>query len=97
MLKKKFRHRWILNYLQTFKQADILDKNFVEQYCDVVECTYSITFFGAPKCKLLSKDLTELYYKGDIGRIAVSIPNDLSAMGFPKWVYSYYIQPTNGS
>lgn len=87
------RKKWLLDYIA--KEAsgiDILNSDFVVDYCEANEVKAAAQWFGAPKCKTLGADLGRLFREGYLTRGRVGINDGLSGQGFPKWVYNYRLR-----
>jgi hypothetical protein len=88
------RYRWILGFMQRGhgRSVDILYSDFVCDYIDATGVNGVVQFFGAPKCPQFGRDLAAMFRAGILDRYATGLPTGDSAMGFPKWVYTYRIR-----
>ncbi len=93
-MNKAERFDWIENYLKAKPDYDdsvnILEQKFSDMYLDATGAEFEGMFYGAHKCKQLGKDLSEMYKAGRLERARRGI-NGMGGMGFPKWVYVYYL------
>lgn len=92
-MKAKEREQWILDWMDSNclvgESVDVLYSRFVWDYVEATNATHSIPMFGAPKCKQLGKDLSNLHRNGLLKRTTTGLSPGDASMGFPKWVYSY--------
>lgn len=89
----KDRKAWLLNCIEAERSGvDILNSDFVVDYCEANEVPAAVQWFGAPKCKTLGADLGRLFREGYLTRGRVGISDGLSGQGFPKWVYNYRVR-----
>jgi len=87
---KSDRLQWIENYiLEHPHSVNTLDTDFVFAYIEENHASFKPSFFGAPKCPQLAKDLSTLHNEYRVSRVAVGLPSGDAAMGFPKWIYHY--------
>lgn len=100
MKTKTERHAWIIQHLKndpsakhTPLQVDVLDREFVDNYVEATEAPWKVMPFGANECRLLGRDLAEMFRNGKLKRHTVGISDGLCHQGFPKWVYCYQLAP----
>jgi hypothetical protein len=92
-MKKKTKKRlqqvnWIISYTKKEGEViNVLNKKFVEDFINEFSVKHDLMFFGASKCKELSKTLAFGFKIGLLSRKPVSLTAWSS--GFPKWVYDY--------
>ncbi len=70
--------------------VDVLNSDFVDDYLEATGAAFSPMMYGAHRCKQLGKDLAGLYKLGKLRRHTTGIEG-LAGMGFPRWVYAYYL------
>ena len=83
----KDRRAFIAAYLTDHVAVDILDRDFVEAYGDATGATLELQPYGAPRCKMLGRDLSSMYRAGQLERAVVGTHG--AEAGSPNWVYSY--------
>ncbi len=96
IIPKSERTDWILRYFARWKgssqyelfSVDVLDAKFACDYIEATGAKSSLMAYGAPKCSMLGRDLSELHDAGLLKRARSGIEG-LGGMGFPKWVFSY--------
>lgn len=71
---------------------DILHSEFVDDYLTATNVSFEPMFIGAHRCTTLSTDLRALYVEGTLRRYRAGI-HDMG-MGWPKWVWSYSVDPS---
>lgn len=71
-------------------QVSTLDAAFVDAYIDYAEAPFKLMILGAHRCDALTADLKALYDEGVLDRWACGV-GGMSGMGFPKWIWSYYL------
>lgn len=94
------RYAWLKAWLskggrQSF--ADILDADLVRAYVAATGVSASETGIGAPRCPQLGRDLSAMFAGGVVRRSRVGLPAGDASMGFPKWVFSYYLAPKDST
>lgn len=96
MMKPEERYNWIERYFLEFDLGttrtcfDVLNRDFVDAYIEATGSRYSGTMYGAAKCKPLGGDLAYMVKAGRLRRTRTGIEG-MGGMGFPTWVWSYYI------
>jgi hypothetical protein len=97
-MNKSERHDAIIEFLNERKMrrdtcgVNVLDSNFVDWYIEKTDAKFGIQFFGAFSCPQLGRDLGAMYKAGLLDRRTAGLAPGDAAMGFPKWVYSYYLK-----
>lgn len=88
------REAFILEYLRTHGQTDVLDSLFHDMYAKRFP-GYKRNHYmiGASPVQQAMRDLKRMYKQAILKRSPIGIGN-LSGMGFPKWVYTYSICKT---
>lgn len=97
-MKPAERQQWILDYVRRHQDAcgtsrysvDVLNRNFVDRYVDATGAKAIGMFYGADKCPQLGRDLSALHADMKLRRHRTGIQG-LAGMGFPLWVWSYYL------
>lgn len=97
-MKPAERQQWILDYLRRHQAAvgttrycvDVLNSYFVDDYIDATGAKADGMPYGADKCPQLGRDLSALYKAYKLRRHSTGIEG-LAGMGFPRWVWSYYL------
>ena len=95
-MKPKQRYEWIEQYLLKQLQlhgkyaegCNIVDRYFVDQYIEAVQCSFYPMYYGADKCPQLGRDLARMHKVGRLKRSRCGIEG-MAGMGFPRWVYIY--------
>jgi|GEM_PF-2192695 len=97
-MKPAERYDWIENFLRVAQRrlgtvrytVDICDSYFVDAYIKAVKCTFQPTMFGAYRCRQLGRDLSHMAKVRRLKRHRSGL-GDMRSMGFPSWVWSYYL------
>ena len=91
MLSRIEREAWLLREIAANHRAgaDVLDADFVREYAEHTGATTVATFYGAPRCPRLGRDLSRLAKDGRLTRQRVGLSGGGWMAGFPKWVWSY--------
>jgi hypothetical protein len=71
-------------------QVSTLDSDFVDDYIRYTEASFKCMILGAHRCDQLTADLKKLYDQGHLKRWASGLEG-MAGMGFPKWIWSYYL------
>lgn len=87
------REDFIRQWLEKYRRADIMDRDFVRAYADFTGAKYQEAPYGAGWCRLLSRDLTWMFKSGQLKRTAMGIHEGYA--GMPNWVYSYRLPETD--
>lgn len=92
MISKRARREWLLNYLETGQQkyVDVLNADFVNDYISATGASATAQPFGAPTCRQLGRDLSDLHQRLYLARGRASLNGHES--GFPNWVYVYSLR-----
>lgn len=96
-MKPADRQAFILKYLRARTQSDsspyrvdVLDSSFVWDYIEHTDAKCAVMPYGAPKCPQLGRDLSALFDSNKLRRSSTGLEG-MAGMGFPRWVYSYYL------
>lgn len=87
MKSKQERQEWIIQYIKNSNGVDVLNSEFVDAYVEHTGAAVDVMMWGANRCKMIGRDLSELNNSGKLSRFRIGISN--WQPGFPKWVYSY--------
>jgi hypothetical protein len=89
-VKRCDRLNWITEQLiKKNEPVSILDYEFVMNYWAETNVKCSRMKYGAPKCKILSLDLSLLFKQGVLKRSLCILPAGSMNEGFPNWIYMY--------
>jgi hypothetical protein len=92
IMKPEQRRDWIEAFMRGNNQArggvDICDAAFVDAYTEATNAPYSVTMYGANKCRMLGRDLSIMAGAGVLRRSRIGL-DGMAGMGFPRWVWSY--------
>lgn len=99
VMKRSDRHEWLLNYLiqrQTYYThcayaVNVLDRAFVDAYVEATGAKVMMMAFGADKCPMLGRDLSDMCKSGSLKRSVASVQG-MGGMGFPTWVWDYALR-----
>lgn len=99
MRPRNFRLGWIVSWLKLCNdtcsgseiRVDVLDTDFVKAYIYATNAPFVDMMIGAPRCRMLGRDLALLHKQGILKRHATGLSPGDASMGFPKWVYSYHL------
>jgi hypothetical protein len=81
---------WVVDYMKTVCPfLDITNSDFVDRYVDRFGVKESVQWYGANKCKDLSKTLKAGYDAGVFERNVVGIKGRM--WGVPAWVFVYQL------
>ena len=94
-MKPADRYQWLLKWIEQNGPADAVNRYLVDEYVRDTGAKCIAMPFGADKCKQLGRDLGDMYRSGVLHRYPAGI-SDMSAMGFPKWVWSYTLPKQKG-
>jgi len=91
LLPKSQRHDWLL--IEICEEGygwsvDVVNRDFVRAYCDATNAPHDVMPYGADKCAMLGRDMSEMHTKGLLTRGRTGIEG-MGGMGFPRWVFSY--------
>lgn len=102
-MKKPERHIWLMNHFHHqaelsgyLENWDVLNAYFVVDYIEATDAKFDPMPYGAAKCAMLGRDLSELAARGMLQRYRTGIEG-MAGMGFPKWVWSYKLKEPYGS
>ena len=83
------RWKWLLAWMRQHGQADTLNRDLVDAYCEETDAKAKLSMIGADRCRRLAQDLGRMAYFGYAERTTTGIGDGLCHQGFPKWVWSY--------
>ncbi|RMN21099.1 hypothetical protein ALQ64_02816 [Pseudomonas cannabina] len=89
------RYEWLKLWFTKNEQrkfGDVLDADLVYAYIEATGCEAKVLNIGAPRCAQLGRDLSAMFADGVLERSRVGMPAGDASMGFPKWIYSYYLK-----
>lgn len=93
------RRQMILDYLREneghLPTVDVLDTDFVDSYTEATGAPHDVMPYGANRCKMLGRDLSEMYKAGLLDREATGI--FAGEWGMPRWVYVYSLPENPGA
>lgn len=96
-LTPKEREAWLLKRIQEEPGGfvDVCNSAFVDDYIEATGASFRPTMYGAFKCAQLGRDLSRMATKGirRLKRSRTSLGDMGSGMGFPRWVWSYRVNP----
>ena len=70
--------------------VDVLNRDFVDAYVSATNAKAVAVPYGADKCPQLGRDMSAMHAAGKLKRHTTGIEG-LAGMGFPRWVWSYYL------
>lgn len=91
------RRAWIAQYIATYEPrtgVDVLHRRFVEAYVKATGSHVNPVAWGADKCRQLGADLSAMKRLGELRRFRIGLGFNWQP-GFPKWVWSYELVPTD--
>lgn len=99
MMKKSERLKWLMDYFRKEQdrcnksgityRADVLDALFVADYLTATGANFKPMKYGADKCPMLGRDLSELSKTGRLERSSMGLGAGSRGEGFPAWVWCY--------
>lgn len=95
VMKKIDRLRWLFNYQKEFRNPcglSTTDTDFVREYIEATNCSFTAVLWGAPRCKLLVKDLKFLFDHNIFARTSLGIALWENLDGGGKWTYFYMVK-----
>lgn len=84
---KQDRFDALLRIVEQQTYVDVMNREAVDQYIEITGAAYRMMNYGAHKCPMMGRDLSEMAADGLLERHRVGIT--LGYSGMPKWVWSY--------
>lgn len=92
VLDKQKRFDYLLQLVLRERDLDVLNRYAVDDYVKHTGADFQVMFYGANKCKLMGRDLSAMCKLGYLRRYACGLQG-MAGMGFPRWVWSYKMEP----
>ncbi len=90
--RRQFVLEWLRAAPGTRSSCNVLDSEFVDAYVEFSGAPVWGMIYGANKCRQLGRDLARMQKECYLKRSTTGLEG-MAGMGFPRWVYSYFVNP----